>query len=42
MKDLSTVLLDRVCVDVDAEPDLLNITGEKFDLRTAKNEDDAT
>ena len=41
IRDFLTVCLDRVCSDVEAEPHLLPITNEKFELKSANISDDA-
>ena len=40
-RDLLTNLLDKVCVDVEAEPHLIPVTGERMQLRTANTNDDS-
>ena len=41
IRDLLTTLLGQVCTDVEAEPHLLPVTGEVFDLRSANRDDQA-
>ena len=40
-RDLLTNLIDMVCVDVEAEPHLIPVTGERMQLRTANTNDDS-
>ena len=37
LRDLTAKLLTELCKDVDIKPQLLPVTGEKFNNRTAKN-----
>ena len=41
LRDIFTVLLNRICKDVEAEPHLLPITNETFQNRTANTKDEA-
>ena len=41
IRDFFTVLLDKVCVDVESEPHLSTLSGESFPLRSANKEDEA-
>ena len=41
IRDLLTVLLNKVCVDVQSEPHLIPIKTEKFNLRSANTNDDS-
>jgi len=40
-RDLLTHLLDKVCKDVEAEPHLIPVTGERMALRTANTNDES-
>ena len=41
IRDLLTVLLNKVCVDVQSEPHLIPIETETFNLRSANTNDDS-
>ena len=42
IRDLLTVLLNKVCVDVQSEPHLIPIETETFNLRSANNNNDGS
>ena len=41
IRDLFTILLDKVCKNVQSEPHLLPLEGESFDLLTANKSEEA-
>ena len=41
IRDLLTIMLNKVCVDVQAEPHLIPVTNEQFRLRSANTSDEA-
>ena len=41
LRDFFTILLNKVCVDVEHEPHLLPVNNEHFDLRTSNTKNDA-
>lgn len=40
-RDLLTLLLDKVCTDVEAEPHLIPVTGEQMTLKSANTKDES-